>query len=112
MFPSISGKFLLALAIAGTAGLAQARSDVQWSIGVQTGPVYAQPQPVYVQPQPVYVQPAPVYVQPRPVYVQPAPVYAQPAPVYIAPGYGGWRYRDDDWGRRHWRHHHRHGYGD
>lgn len=43
MFQSISGKFLLACVIAGAAGLAQARSDVQWSVGVQTGPVYAQP---------------------------------------------------------------------
>lgn len=95
----------LALAAMGFAGAAQARDNVQWSVGVgvpgavvnvgNVGSVY--PQPVYVQPQPVYVQPAPVYVQPRPVFVHPRPVYVQPAPVYMVqpqPVYEG-------------RHHHR-----
>lgn len=87
----------LALAAMGFAGAAQARDNVQWSVGVGTPgavvnvgnvgsvypqPVYVAPQPVYVQPRPVYVQPAPVYVQPRPVFVQPGPVYMQPQPIY------------------------------
>ena len=79
-----------ALAVAGSlaAGLAQARSEVQWSvtIGGPIGvPVYAQPYPVYSQPYPVYTQPYPVYSQPYPVYTQPVPVYTQPAPVYVRP---------------------------
>jgi hypothetical protein len=98
----------LALAAAGTVTVAQARSDVYFSvganvapgvaIGVSNAPVYYPP--VYVQPQPVYVQPAPVYYgvggygySAAPVYVRPAPIYYAPAPVY----YGG---------RGH-RHHHR-----
>ena len=91
---------------------AQARSDVQFSVGVvlpgaQIGvtnayPVYSQPvyhpQPVYVQPQPVYYPPPPVYYQPRPVYHVRPPVYVVPAPVYYRggyrhPGYGHGHYR-------------------
>lgn len=119
----ISGKFLavtaLAAAALGAAGVAHARSDVMFSIGINT-PVYAQPAPVYVQPAPVYAQPAPVYMEPQPVYVQPAPVYVRPAPVvvaprvvygpqpvYVGPRYYGWgherRWERDDWRRE--RHH-------
>lgn len=67
----------LALGGALGAGLAQAHTDVRWSvsIGVPIAPVYAQPMPVYVEP-------APVYIQPRPVYVQPIPVYGGPAYGY------------------------------
>lgn len=82
----------LAVAAMGFAGVAQARDNVYWSVGVGTpgavvnvgnvGSVYQQLQPVYVQPQPVYVQPVPVYYQPRPVYVQPQVVYRVPQPVY------------------------------
>lgn len=95
----------LALAAMGFAGNAQARDNVQWSVGVgvpgavvnvgnvgsvypQPYPVYVPPPPVYVQPAPVYVRPAPVYVQPRPVFVQPGPVYVQPAPVYYGRPHG------------------------
>ena len=98
----------LGLAAAGTASVAQARSDVYFSVGahvapgvhlgVSNAPVYY-PRPVYVQPAPVYVQPAPVYYAPPPVvYVRPAPVYYGAAPVYY--GYD----------RPHWKHnkHHRH----
>jgi hypothetical protein len=98
---------VLALAAAGTASMAHARSDVHFSvgayvapgvtIGVSNAPVYY-PQPVYVQPQTYYVQPAPVYYAPPPaVYVRPAPVYYAPAPVY----YSGSYYRH----HRHHRHH-------
>ena len=85
-----------ALALAGSlvAGLAQARSDVQWSvtIGGPIGvPVYSQPYPVYSQPYPVYNQPYPVYSQPAPIYTQPAPVYLRPVPVYSQPYPQHWR---------------------
>lgn len=83
----------LAVAAMGFAGAAQARDNVNWSVGVgipgavvnvgNVGSVY--PQPIYVQPQPVYVQPQPVYVQPAPRYYQPRPVFVRPAPVYLAP---------------------------
>ena len=112
MKTSISTRFIAAAAL-GAASAAHARSDVYFSVGVQSPPVYMQPAPVYVQPAPVYMQPAPVYVQPRPVYMQPQPVYVQPRPVFVQPqpyGYGyedgrGWRRAE--WERRHWRKHHR-----
>jgi hypothetical protein len=88
----------LALAAAGTATVAQARSDVFFSIGANVAPgvsvgvsnmAPAYYPPVYVQPAPVIVAPPPVYygyVAPA-VYVQPAPVYYAPARVYYGPGY-------------------------
>jgi len=104
---------VLAFAAMGFAGVAQARDNVFWSVGVGSPgvavnvgnafPVYTQPAPVYVQPAPVYYQPAPVYVQPAPVYVQPRPYYyGAPQVVYVQPGYRhGWHKkhghdRDDD----------------
>lgn len=66
-----SAKPLLAAAIAigalGAATAAQARSDVVFSIGINTPYAYVQPAPVYVQPQPVYYQ-SPVYYQAQPAY--------------------------------------------
>jgi hypothetical protein len=56
------------LGAAGVAASAHARSDVQFSIGINTPGAYVQPVPVY--PRSYYVQPAPVYVQPQPVYIQ------------------------------------------
>jgi hypothetical protein len=96
----------LALAAAGTASVAQARSNVYFSVaapvapgvvlGVSNAPVYYPP----VYSQPYYVQPAPVYYNYYdPVYVRPAPVYYRPAPVYFGATY---------YGHRHHRHHHRH----
>jgi hypothetical protein len=80
--------------------VAQARSDVYFSVGAQVAPgvsigvsnapayyppVYVQPAPVYYAP-PVYVRPAPVFVPAPTYYVRPAPVYyVQPAPVYYGP---------------------------
>lgn len=95
----------LMLAAAGTATVAQARSDVFFSvganvapgvaIGVSNAPMYYPP--VYVQPQPVYVQPAPVYYgYGAPVYYRPAPVYYAPAPVYYGPR-GHRRHHRHDW---------------
>lgn len=61
----ISLKSLAAAAVVlgafGAASAAHARSDVQFSIGVNTPGVYVQPAPVYVQPRQYYVQPAVVY---------------------------------------------------
>jgi hypothetical protein len=94
-----------ALAALGATGLAQARGNVAWSVGINAvpgisvgvgnyGPVYAAP-PVYVAPAPVYYAPAPVYYAPPVTYVRPSVYYA--APVYYGRG-------------RHWHggyHHHR-----
>jgi len=90
----------LVLAAAGTATVAQARSNVYYSvggyvapgvsIGVSNAPMYYPP--VYAPP--VYVRPAPIYYyEPAPVYYGPAPVYYRPAPIYVQP--------------RHWRQGHR-----
>ena len=109
----------LALAAISFAGSAQARDNVQWSVGVGvpgavvnvgTAPVYA--------PAPVYVQPAPVYVQPAPVYVQPQAVYVAPQPVYYERRHGHkWHhgYEREGWrGDRHggWDNEHHRGHGD
>ena len=66
---SIAAAALVLGALASTAA-AHARSDVQFSISLQSPGFYVEPAPVYVQPAPVYVWPAPVYVQPAPVYYQ------------------------------------------
>lgn len=87
----------LALAALGTAGLAQARDNVYWNIGIDAAPG------VTVglgNVRPVVVAPAPVYVAPQPVYVAPRPVYVQQAPVYYVPVYGP--------KHKHKRKHHRH----
>ncbi len=65
-----SPKFLAAAALAtaalGAATAAQAaRPDVYFSIGLNSGPHWAQPAPVYVQPRPVFVAPRPVFEPPR-----------------------------------------------
>ena len=68
----------LALAASLGAGLAQARSDVQWSVSI--------PGPIGIS---LYSQPHAV-----PVYTQPVMVRA---PVYVQPGYGSGRFdRDHD----------------
>ncbi len=90
----------LVLAAAGTATVAQARSNVYFSVGANVAPGVVigasnyYPPVQYVQPAPVYVQPAPVYYEAAPVYYAPT-YYAAPAPVYY-------------YGRPAWRHHHRH----
>ncbi len=73
----------LALAAMGFAGVAQARDNVFWSVGVG-GPGVAlnvgNGFPMYVAPQPVYVQPVPVYYQSQPVYLVPQAVYYDSRP--------------------------------
>jgi hypothetical protein len=97
----------LALAAMSFAGSAQARDNVQWSVGVGVpgAVVNVGTPPVYVQPAPVYVQPAPVFVQPRPVFVQPQAVYVAPQPVY----YEHERRHGHKWHRDH--EHEREGWG-
>ena len=106
----------VALAALGTATVAQARSDVFFSIGANVAPGVslglsnARPysyyqQPVYVQPAPVYYQPAPVYYEPQPVYYQPESVYYQPQTVYVAPPVYGVNYVRP-WQGRHRHHNH------
>ena len=112
---SLSRRFVafaaLAVAALGAASTAHARSDVTWSIGINSPGVYVQPAPVY------YPPPPPVYYQPRPVYVQPAPVYVPPRVVYTQPPVYGYYNNGPDWHRAQWerRHHwqrHHHGYRD
>jgi len=93
----------VALAAAGTASLAHARSDVYFSVGAHLAPgvtVGVSNAPVYYPP--VYVAPPPVYYAPQPVYVRPAPIYYAPAPVYYSapPVYYGQQVHY----RQHWRH--------
>lgn len=106
-FMKVAAAAGVALAALGTASVAQARSDVYFSIGANVAPGVtlgvSNVRPYY--PQPVYVQPAPVYYQPAPVYYQPAPVYYPT--TYIAPPVYGVTYV---WPARHHRHHRHHHY--
>ena len=100
----------LAFASISFSGIAQARDNVYWSVGVGSPGVginVGNAVPIYTQPQPVYVQPAPIYIQPQPVYTQPRPnyFYGQPQVVYVQPVQPGW---NREHGRGHERHH---GYG-
>ena len=81
------------------ASAASARSDVSWSVGINTpgislgvaAPTYYAPPPVYYAPPQVYAPP-PVYYRPAPpVYYRPAPVYYAPPPVYYRPAPGYYR---------------------
>lgn len=108
----------VALAGLGASGVAQARSDVTWSIGIGVPGVvvgngyqgysgYAPP-PYYPPPRPVYYAPPPpvYYAPPPPVYYAPRPVYYGP-PVMVRPqghGYYGGRYYQQ---RPHRHHRHR-----
>jgi hypothetical protein len=96
----------LALAALGTAGVAQARSDVYWSVGVNAAPGVTlgvgNAYPVYPAAYPYYS--APVYVAP-PVTYYPSTYYVRPAPVVYTSGYyyGPTYYRSGK--HRHHRHH-------
>jgi hypothetical protein len=94
----------VALALLAAAGSAQARSDVNWSIGLSSPGVVVGVGNGY----PVYTTPAPIYYAPRPVYQAPAPVYyAPPPPVYYAPPPPVYYYR----GGGGYGHHHHGGHG-
>jgi hypothetical protein len=92
----ISTKSLAAVALAlgaiASASSAQARSDVQFSIGVQVPGLYLQSGPVYAQPRPIYM-PAPVYYE---RYEQPRPVY-MPAPIQYGRFDEGRRFGGHHW---------------
>jgi len=84
-------------AVIGTASVAQARPDVQVSIGLPGLPGL----PVLVPP------PLPhPFIRAEPVYVQPRPVYeAAPVEVYERPWRSSYRYeaeRDREWRHREW----------
>ena len=86
----------LAAAALGAATVAEARPEVYFSIGLQSGPAWVEQAPVYVQPQPVYGQPAPRYMRP--------PVFVSPREVFERPRWGGHDARYE-WEREHaWRH--------
>lgn len=121
-FVKAAAASVLAFAALGTASVAQARDNINWSVGINAAPgvvigatngrYYAPP--AYVQPAPSYypgavypsnVYPSSYYVQPAPVYVAP-PVYYRPAPVYYGPSF---YYRDGHRGHGHGGHRgHRH----
>lgn len=93
----------LALSLSATlgAGLAQAHSDVRWSVSIGV------PAPVYVQPAPVYAPPPVIYAPPpRPVYV-PAPVVYGPPPGYYDRAPTRWDRDADGIPDRYERHHRR-----
>jgi hypothetical protein len=103
---------VVAVAALGASSVAQARSDVSWSIGVGVMPgvqvLVGNPQPVYVQPQQVvYQQPQAVYYQPAPVVVHRPPVYVQPQQVVYPPQVV---YRPVQWAPAPHRHGHRRGW--
>lgn len=94
---------VLAAAALGATSAAQARPDIQVSIGLPGLPVFVQP-PVYVRTQPVYVQPRPFYAPP------PAVVYERRWGPSYRPDFErerAWRHaewRRHDWERREWDH--------
>jgi hypothetical protein len=98
---------VLAAAAFGAASTAQARPDIQVSIGLPGLPFFVQP------PMPVYVRTEPVYVQPRPVYVPaPAVAYERPWRPSYRPDFERertWRHAEwqrHEWERREWEHRH------
>jgi len=101
---------VLAAAAFGAASAAQARPDIQVSIGLPGLPGL----PVFVQP-PVYVRSEPVYLQPRPIYVPPPEVVYErrwgPSyrPDFERERERGWRHAEwqrREWERREWEHRH------
>ncbi len=63
----------LALGALATTSTAHARSDLYFSVGVQSPGFHQQPTPVYVQPRVIYTAHRPVYVEPVQVYTH-API--------------------------------------
>lgn len=116
MFKTVFSKLAVVgfgVALAASAGVAQARDNVNWSIGIGVPGVVVGASNSYY-PGYAYRAPAPVYYAPPPpvYYAPPRPVYYAPPVVYSPPPYYGGRYyrdRDDRRGHRHHRHH-RHGH--
>jgi hypothetical protein len=103
-FQRVLVSVVLAGAALGATSVAQARPDVQVSIGLPGLPVFL---PLPPLPRP-HFQAEPVYVQPRPIYAPPATVYERPwRPSYRdeAEREREWRHRE--WQRREWEHRHR-----
>lgn len=93
LFPRIMAAAVFAAAALGIASTAQARPDIQVSIGLPGLPGL----PVFVPP------PVPVFVQPRPVYAPPAVVYERPwRPSYRYEGERERTWRQAEWQRREW----------
>ena len=118
MFKTVFSKLAVVgfgVALAASAGVAQARDNVNWSVGIGVPGVvvgasngypaygYSAPAPVYYAPPPTY------YAPPRPVYYAPPVVYSPPPAYYYRDrGYnrdrGYYRDRDDYRGHGHRRH--------
>ena len=109
MMRTLSSRIIAAAVLAagalGATSAAQARPDIQVSIGLPGLPVFVQP--------PVYVRTEPVYVQPRPVYVpQPVVEYERPWRPSYRPDFErarAWRHAEwqrHEWERREWEHRH------
>jgi len=112
MFKTVFSKLAvvgIGFALAASAGVAQARDNVNWSVGIGVPGVvvgasngypaygYSAPAPVYYAPPPTY------YAPPRPVYYAPPVVYSPP-PAYYYRDRGYYRDRDDYRGHGHRRH--------
>ena len=104
-FQRVIAVTVLTGAVLGAASVAQARPDVQVSIGLPGLPGL----PVFLPPLPrPYIRSEPVYVQPRTVYeAAPVEVYERPwrpSYRYEAERDREWRHRE--WQRREWEHRH------
>ena len=121
MFKTVFSKLAVVgfgVALAASAGVAQARDNVNWSIGIGVPGVVVgasngyqaygyNPAPVYYAPPPpvYYAPPRPVYyAPPRPVYYAPPVVYSQPPAYYYRDRGNYYRDRDDRRGHRGHRH--------
>ena len=97
----LSSRFIaaavLAAAALGAASAAQARPDIQVSIGLPGLPGL----PIFIPP-PFVVRTEPVYVEPRPVYVAP-PAFAYERPW--GPSYRPDYERERDWRHAEWQRH-------
>ena len=100
----LSSRFIaaavLAAAALGAASAAQARPDIQVSIGLPGLPIFIPP-PVFVRTEPVLVQYGPAYVEP------PAFAYGRPWEPSYRPDFERERaWRHAEWQRREWEHRH------
>ena len=101
LFHRIIASTALIGAIFGAASVAQARPDVQVSIGLPGLPLFLPPLPrPYIGSEPVYVQPRAVYEAPVEVYERPW----RPSYQYEEDRDGEWRHRE--WQRREWERRH------